>query len=346
MSLWTRALARSGATIDAGGAEPAPVDPLAALVADPTVSEILVNGAGQVWVERRGRLQRAPTRFASQEALRDACVRLVARAGRRLDDAEPMVDARLADGSRLNVVLPPLAPDGPLLTLRRFAPLPFTLSGLIERGTVTNEQASLLRACVEARLSIVIAGGTSSGKTSTLGALAGQIDADERIVTVEDAAELRIDRPHVVRLEGRPANLEGAGAVTIRDLVRNALRMRPDRLVVGEVRGGEALDMLQAMNTGHDGSLTTVHANGPADALRRIETMALMSGVDLPHAAIREQVATAVDVVVQQQRQSDGERRVVAIAAVEVGDRDWRLIDSGMLLERCRLRGVEPREWS
>jgi pilus assembly protein CpaF len=310
-----------GAALD----EHAPPDPLTALIADPAVDEILVNGPAHVWVERHGRLQRAAVRFADAEHLRDTCVRLVARAGRRLDDAEPMVDARLADGSRLNVVLPPLAPDGPLLTMRRFSARPFSVADLVERGSLAPELAELLVECVRARLNIVISGGTSSGKTSTLGALASTINADERIVTVEDAAELRIDRPHVARLEARPANLEGRGAVTIRELVRNALRMRPDRLVVGEVRGGEALDMLQAMNTGHDGSLTTVHANGPADALRRIETMALMSGLELPHAVVREQVATAIDVVVQQQRRGDGSRRIVSVGAVTPTGDGWTL---------------------
>jgi pilus assembly protein CpaF len=340
VTLWERALtaASTAAPLDVERAsEPVADDPLAALLADASVSELLVNGASEVWVEREGRLQPAGVRFADRDALRDACVRLAARAGRRVDDAEPMVDARLADGSRLNVVLPPLAPDGPVLTLRRFSPRPFTLAGLVERRSLTHEVAALLAACVAARLNIVISGGTSSGKTSTLGALAALSDASDRIVTVEDAAELRIDRPHVVRLEARPANLEGRGAVTIRDLVRNALRMRPDRLVVGEVRGGEALDMLQAMNTGHDGSLTTVHANTPADALRRIETMALMSAVELPHAAVREQVATAVDVVVQQQRCTGGERRIVAVRAVLRDGRGWALGDDGDVRERFAL---------
>ena len=309
MNLWERAQLGAAAAPEslagAGSEAPRP-DPLATLLNDPSVTEVIVNGPHEVWVERRGRLQRASLRFDDADALRDACVRLAARAGRRLDDAQPMVDARLADGSRLNVVLPPLAPDGPLLTLRRFAPRPFTLDELVELGSLTTGDASLLGRCVQARLSIVISGGTSSGKTSLLGALAARIDAAERIVTVEDAAELRIDRPHVARLEARGASLEGRGEVGIRELVRNALRMRPDRLVVGEVRGGEALDMLQAMTTGHDGSLTTVHAKSPDDALRRIELLALMAGLELPHAAVREQVASAFDVVVQVARRSDG----------------------------------------
>jgi pilus assembly protein CpaF len=338
MSLWERAQLGSAAAPDGvanAGSEPTRPDPLAALMNDAGITEVIVNGPHEVWIERRGRLQRASLRFDDAGALRDACVRLAARAGRRLDDAQPMVDARLADGSRLNVVLPPLAPDGPLLTLRRFSPHPFTLHELVELGSLSQEDASLLDACVRARLSIVISGGTSSGKTSLLGALAACIDAAERIVTVEDAAELRIDRPHVARLEARGASLEGRGEVGIRELVRNALRMRPDRLVVGEVRGGEALDMLQAMTTGHDGSLTTVHAKSPEDALRRIELLALMAGLELPHAAVREQVASAFDVVVQVTRRSDGERRLVSIHGVERDGRGWRLVPRAAVELRC-----------
>ncbi|HET6174116.1 MAG TPA: ATPase, T2SS/T4P/T4SS family [Gaiellales bacterium] len=338
MSLWERAqlsaaAAREGpAGADAAAARP---DPLATLLNDPSVTEVIANGPAEIWVERRGRLQRAPLRFDDAGALRDACVRLAARAGRRLDDAQPMVDARLADGSRLNVVLPPLAPDGPLLTLRRFAPRPFTLAELVELGSLTQSDAELLERCVRSRLSVVISGGTSSGKTSLLGALAARIDASERIVTVEDAAELRIDRPHVARLEARGASLEGTGEVGIRELVRNALRMRPDRLVVGEVRGGEALDMLQAMTTGHDGSLTTVHAKGPGDALRRIELLALMAGLELPYAAVRELVASAFDVVVQVARRSDGERRLVSVHGVERRGRAWELVPREAVAARC-----------
>ena len=338
MSLWERAQLGAAAAperpAEAGSVRARP-DPLAALLNDPGITEVIANGPHEVWIERRGRLQRASLRFDDAEALRDACVRLAARAGRRLDDAQPMVDALLADGSRLNVVLPPLAPDGPLLTLRRFAPRPFTLAELVELGSLTEDDAALLDACVQARLSIVISGGTSSGKTSLLGALAARIDAAERIVTVEDAAELRIDRPHVARLEARGASLEGRGEVGIRELVRNALRMRPDRLVVGEVRGGEALDMLQAMTTGHDGSLTTVHAKSPDDALRRIELLALMAGLELPHAAVREQVASAFDVVVQVARRSDGARRLVAIRGVERHGRGWQLVPRDAVERRC-----------
>jgi pilus assembly protein CpaF len=328
VSLWTRSQAAAAgvaATADAAG----PADPLAALMADPAVDEVLVNGPGQVWVERSGRLVPAGVAFADQESLRDACVRLVARAGRRLDESEPMVDARLADGSRINVVLPPIAPDGPLVSIRRFAPRPLSLDDLRERGTVDRRGADLLARAVGERRNVVICGATSSGKTVTLGALAGLIDARERIVTVEDAAELRIDRPHVVRLEGRLPNLEGRGAVPIRALVRNALRMRPDRLVVGEVRGPEALDMLQAMATGHDGSLSTVHATGPADALRRLETLALMSEVELPHSVVREQVAATIDLVAHQRRDPDGRRRIVEIAAVVPAPGGWRLAEAG-----------------
>jgi pilus assembly protein CpaF len=338
MSLWERAQLGAAAAPEGppdAGSDQARPEPLAALLSDPGITEVIANGPHEIWIERRGRLQRASLRFDDASALRDACVRLAARAGRRLDDAQPMVDARLADGSRLNVVLPPLAPDGPLLTLRRFAPRPFTLSELVELGSLAEADAALLDGCVRARLSIVISGGTSSGKTSLLGALAARIDAAERIVTVEDAAELRIDRPHVARLEARGASLEGRGEVGIRELVRNALRMRPDRLVVGEVRGGEALDMLQAMTTGHDGSLTTVHAKSPDDALRRIELLALMAGLELPHAAVREQVASAFDVVVQVARRGDGSRRLISINGVERHGRGWQLVSREAVERRC-----------
>jgi pilus assembly protein CpaF len=338
VSLWERAQLSAAAAIERPGSPDSVAlrpDPLAALLNDPSITEVIVNGPAEIWIERRGRLQRAALRFDDTGALRDACVRLAARAGRRLDDAQPMVDARLADGSRLNVVLPPLAPDGPLLTLRRFAPRPFTLTELVELGSFSQADADLLDCCVRSRLSLLISGGTSSGKTSLLGALAARIDASERIVTVEDAAELRIDRPHVARLEARGASLEGTGEVGIRELVRNALRMRPDRLVVGEVRGGEALDMLQAMTTGHDGSLTTVHAKSPDDALRRVELLALMAGLELPYAAVREQVASAFDVVVQVARQSDGERRLVSIDGVERRGRSWELVARAAVEARC-----------
>jgi pilus assembly protein CpaF len=314
VSLWERAQRSAAGAVESAPPAATRPDPLAALLNDPSITEVIVNGPAEVWIERRGRLQRAALRF---------------------DDAQPMVDARLADGSRLNVVLPPLAPDGPLLTLRRFAARPFSLAELVELGSLSAGDAALLDDCVQARLSVVISGGTSSGKTSLLGALAARIDAAERIVTVEDAAELHIDRPHVARLEARGASLDGRGEVGIRELVRNALRMRPDRLVVGEVRGGEALDMLQAMTTGHDGSLTTVHAKSPGAALRRIELLALMAGLELPHAAVREQVASAFDVVVQVERRPEGDRRLVSIHGVEQHGAGWALVPRDAVAQRC-----------
>jgi len=269
--------------------------PLEPLLADPAVDEVMVNGPGEVYVERAGRLSSTGVSFAGQAELMHAIERVLAPLGRRVDEAAPMCDARLPDGSRVNVVIPPLALDGPCLTVRRFRHEGYSLRELVELGTIPNDVSELLALCVAARAAVLVSGGTGSGKTTTLGALSGAIPGEERIVTIEDAAELRLRQRHVVRLESRPANVEGRGEVTIRQLVVNALRMRPDRIVVGEVRGPEALDMLQALNTGHDGSLTTVHANSPADALRRIETLALMAGVGLPHAAIRNQVASALD---------------------------------------------------
>ena len=265
---------------------------------------------------------REPVAFRDEEHLRQVIDRVVSSVGRRVDESSPMVDARLADGSRVNAVLPPVALDGPLLTIRKFGRRPIGVADMIASGSLTRGQAELLERCVRGRLNVVVSGGTGTGKTTLLNALAGFIDPSERIVTVEDAAELRLPQPHVARLESRPPNVEGRGEVTLRALVRNALRMRPDRIVVGEVRGGEALDMLQAMNTGHDGSLTTVHASSPADAVRRIETMALMAGLDLPHVAVREQVAAAVDVIVHLVREGDGSRRV---RFVDGRGRDGRL---------------------
>jgi len=288
--------------------------PLEPLLADPAVDEVMVNGAGSVYVERRGRLERSGASFESEAALMHAIERILAPLGRRVDEASPLCDARLADGSRVNVVIPPLSLSGPCLTIRRFRREGFSLSDLVGNGTLPATAAELLAVAVAARASILVSGGTGSGKTTTLNALTGAIPGEERIVTIEDAAELRLRQRHVVRLESRPASLEGRGEVTIRQLVRNALRMRPDRIVVGEVRGGEALDLLQALNTGHDGSLSTVHANSPEDALRRLETLALMADVALPHAAVREQVAGAVDLVVHQARQADGSRAVTSIA--------------------------------
>jgi pilus assembly protein CpaF len=290
--------------------------PLEPLLRDPAVDEVMVNGPGAVWVERRGRLERVEIAFASEAELRHAIERIVAPLGRRVDEASPLVDARLPDGSRVSVVVPPLALDGPVLTIRRFRQRGMTPEDLVELGTLTAGLSDFLRRCVVARLNVLISGGTGSGKTTTLNALSRFIPAGERIVTIEDAAELRLQQPHVVRLEARPANLEGRGEVTIRRLVLGALRMRPDRIVVGEVRGGEALDMLLAMSSGHEGSLSTIHAGATEEAVRRVETLALMADVELPHAAIRERVAEALDLVVHQERCRDGVRRVVAVSEV------------------------------
>ncbi|HET6550512.1 MAG TPA: CpaF family protein [Solirubrobacter sp.] len=290
--------------------------PLEPLLADPAVDEIMVSGTSPVWVERGGRLEPTGVRFEREGDLRDAIERILAPLGRRADEAEPIADARLPDGSRVNVVLPPLALDGPALTIRRFRRRGFAPDELVENGTLTRPLLAFLARAVRARATILVCGGTGSGKTTTLNALSSFVGEGERVVTIEDAAELRLRQPHVVRLEARPPNLEGRGEVTIRRLVRNALRMRPDRIIVGEVRGPEALDLLTALSTGHDGSLSTVHAGSPAEALRRIEVLALMADVDLPHAAIREQVADAFDLVVCQARTADGARRVVAVAEV------------------------------
>jgi pilus assembly protein CpaF len=290
--------------------------PLEPLLADPAVDEVMVNGTAPVWVERAGRLEVTGVAFADEAALRHAIERVLAPLGRRVDEAEPLCDARLPDGSRVNVVLPPLAVDGPVLTIRRFGRRALDADALLARGTWSAPLRDFLARAVRARLNILVSGGTGSGKTTTLGALASFVGESERIVTIEDTAELRLAQPHVVRLEARPPSVEGRGEVTIRRLVRNALRMRPDRIVVGEVRGPEALDMLAAMTTGHDGSLCTVHAGSPSEALRRVETLALMADVGLPHAAIREQVADALDLVVHQARVAGGERRIVAVSEV------------------------------
>ncbi|MEV0720361.1 CpaF family protein [Asanoa sp. NPDC050611] len=290
-----------------------PVEPL---LRDPDITEIMVNGPDRIYVERFGQIHQVDAAFVDEEHLRRVIDRIVWRVGRRVDEASPMVDARLPDGSRVNVVLPPIALDGPMLTIRKFAREAFTVEDLIGFGTVSPELAQLLYACVRGRLDVVISGGTGSGKTTTLNVLSGFIPANERIVTIEDAAELQLRQEHVLRLEARPPNIEGRGEITIRDLVRNALRMRPDRIVVGEVRDGAALDMLQAMNTGHNGSLTTVHANAPRDSIARLETMAMMAGLDLPVRAIREQVSSAVDLIIHQERMRDGARRVTQVAEV------------------------------
>jgi pilus assembly protein CpaF len=290
--------------------------PLEVLLADPEVEEVMVNGPDTVFVERRGMLETTDVRFEDEEDLRNAIERILAPLGRRVDELSPMVDARLADGSRVNVVIPPLAIDGPTLSIRRFGAVRPGPDRLVELGTITAEQRRLLAEAVAARRSVLVSGGTGSGKTTLLNALSSFIAPRERVVTIEDAAELRLQQPHVVRLESRSAGVEGRGEVTIRDLLRNALRMRPDRIVIGEVRGVEALDLLTALNTGHGGALSTVHANSPGDALRRLETLALMAGVGLPYAAIAEQVQRGIDLVVHIERRSDGSRRVAEIADV------------------------------
>jgi pilus assembly protein CpaF len=290
--------------------------PLEDLLADSTVEEVMVNGPSQVYVERSGRIEAVDAGFADEEELRNAIERILAPLGRRIDELSPMVDARLADGSRVNAVIPPLAIDGPALSIRRFGASRPGPRELLELGTLTKDQLALLEQAVAERRSVLVSGGTGSGKTTLLNALSGFISPQERLVTIEDAAELRLRGRHVVRLESRPAGVEGRGEVTIRDLLRNALRMRPDRIVIGEVRGAEALDLLTALNTGHRGALSTVHANSPADALARLETLALMAGLGLPHEAIADQVRRGIDVVVHLERQADGARRVTEIADV------------------------------
>jgi len=304
--------------------------PLEELLSDSSVEEVMVNRADEVYVERHGRIEATTVRFASERALRDAIERILAPLGRRVDEMSPMVDARLSDGSRVNVVIPPLSVDGPALSIRRFTATRPDPDELVGSGTLTAELRDLLAAAVRERRSILISGGTGSGKTTMLNALSTYIGAEERVITIEDAAELRLRQPHVVRLESRPPSVEGRGEVTIRDLLRNALRMRPDRIVIGEVRGREALDLLTALNTGHDGALSTVHANSPTDALRRLETLALMAGIGLPHDAIREQVRRGIQIVVHLARARAGERRVMEVgevvsAAGGVGVRElWR----------------------
>jgi pilus assembly protein CpaF len=330
--------------------------PLQRLLDDPTVTEIMVNGPDMVYVEKNGKLTRSSARFASEEHLRRVIERIVSRVGRRIDESSPLVDARLSDGSRVNAVVPPLAFNGSSLTIRKFSADPFKVADLIGFGTLTPEMAELLQACVQARLNIIVSGGTGTGKTTLLNVLSSFIPDGERIITIEDAVELQLQQDHVVRLESRPSNIEGKGEISIRDLVRNSLRMRPDRIVVGEVRGGECLDMLQAMNTGHDGSLSTVHANSPRDAIARLETLVLMAGMDLPLRAIREQLSSAVDVIVQLSRLRDGTRRVTAVTEVQgmegqtVTLQDAFLFDysagldaSGRFLGRPVPTGVRPR---
>jgi len=327
--------------------------PLEPLLRDPDITEIMVNRADSIFIERAGRLHATDLRFSDEDHLRRTIDRIVSRVGRRIDEASPMVDARLPDGSRVNAVLPPIALDGCSLTIRKFAKDPFTAKDLVTMGTLSRAATDVLEACVRGRLNVLISGGTGSGKTTTLNVMSGFIPDDERIVTVEDAAELQLSQPHVLRLESRPANVEGVGQVTIRDLVRNTLRMRPDRIIVGEVRDAAALDMLQAMNTGHDGSLSTVHANTPRDALSRIETMVLMAGMDLPVRVIREQVASAINLVVQQARMRDGSRHITQISEITglEGDTilmqdlfafDYNAEDRGQTMGKMVATGITP----
>jgi len=325
--------------------------PLEKLLADESITEIMVNGAKQVYVERKGKLMQSDVTFYDNEQLLNVIDRIVSPLGRHIDEANPMVDARLQDGSRVNAVIAPLSLKGPLLTIRKFSKKPLTVQNLIDYGSLTLKMAAFLEACVKGRLNVVVSGGTGSGKTTLLNVLSAYIPFDERIVTIEDAAEIQLQQQHVLTLEARPANLEGTGQVSIRDLVRNALRMRPDRIIVGEVRGGEALDMLQAMNTGHDGSLTTGHANSTRDMLARLETMVLMAGMNLPLPAIRQQIASAIDIIVQQSRMRDGSRKVIGISEVlgmegevivtqEIFTYDY---GDGRTPGRFRATGIKPR---
>jgi pilus assembly protein CpaF len=290
--------------------------PLETLMKDPEITDILVNTHANVFVERYGKLERTDVRFRDDAHLMQIIERIVTRVGRRVDESSPMVDARLVDGSRVNAIVPPLALDGPILSIRRFGAERLTINDLIQFNSLPPQIAEVAAACVKSRLNVLISGGTGAGKTTLLNCLSNYIPENERIVTIEDSAELKLQQPHVVRLETRPPNIEGLGTITQRDLVRNALRMRPDRIIVGEVRGGEALDMMQAMNTGHDGSISTIHANSARDALSRLETMMLMAGISLPERALREQIASALDLIVQLARLSDGSRRLVEFAEV------------------------------
>jgi len=329
--------------------------PINSLLMDPTVSEVMVNGPHLVYVERNGKLEKTSVKFRDNEHVLHVIEKIVSPIGRRIDESSPMVDARLPDGSRVNAIIPPLALKGPTITIRKFSRDPFTVDDLINFGTLTPEMAKFIEACVKIRLNIVVYGGTGSGKTTTLNVLSSFIPPDERIITIEDAAELQLRQEHVVSLETRPPNVEGKGAVLMRDLVRNALRMRPDRIIVGEVRGGEALDMLQAMNTGHDGSITTGHANSPRDMIARLETMVLMAGMELPSRAIREQIASAIDLIIQQNRLRDGSRKIVNITEVQGMEGDTVVLqdifvfeqrgvdENGRIIGRLRPTGIRPK---
>jgi pilus assembly protein CpaF len=328
--------------------------PLQPLLEDDTITEVMVNGAKNIYIERKGKLHRVPVTFENNEHVLRIIDRIVAPLGRRIDESSPYVDARLQDGSRVNAVIPPISLVGPVLTIRKFSKNPITVEQLVQFGSISMEALQFLKACVEARLNIIISGGTGSGKTTLLNVMSGFIPDDERIVTIENAAELQLRQEHVVTLESRPPNIEGRGEITIRDLVINSLRMRPERIIVGECRGGETLDMLQAMNTGHDGSMTTAHANSPRDTLSRIETMCLMAGMDLPVRAIREQVASAIDVIVQQERMRDGTRKVVTVAEVsgmegdvitmtDIFSFEQTGVEAGKIIGRLRPTGLRPK---
>ena len=314
--------------------------PITGLLADSNITEIMVNGPDHIYIESHGKLVLTDAKFKNDNHVLHVIKKIVAPIGRRIDESSPMVDARLPNGSRVNAIIPPLSIDGPSITIRKFAEDPFKVEDLVGFGTLNSKMAEMIKYCVQGRLNIVVSGGTGSGKTTTLNVLSSFIPENERIVTIEDAAELQLSQEHVVRLETRPANVEGKGEVTIRDLVKNSLRMRPDRIIVGEVRSGEALDMLQAMNTGHDGSLTTGHANTPRDMLSRIETMVLMSGMNLPIKAIRDQVASAIDVIVQQSRLMDGSRRITHITEVQGMEGDVIILQD---IYRFEQRGLDNK---
>lgn len=328
--------------------------PIEPLLADESITEVMVNGPKNIYIERKGKIEKTKIAFDSDEHVQRIIDRIVSPLGRRVDESSPYVDARLPDGSRVNAIIPPLALNGPTLTIRKFAKDPLTVENLLDFGTITPEAIEFMRACVTARLNVVISGGTGSGKTTTLNVLSQFIPEEERIVTIENAAELQLHQDHVVTLESRPPNIEGKGEVTIRDLVINSLRMRPDRIIVGECRGGEALDMLQAMNTGHDGSLTTCHSNSPRDTLARLETMCLMAGMDLPLRAIREQMASAIDLILHQERMRDGSRKVVSISEVQGMEGDVIVMsdifafeqtdfEADRVIGRLRPTGIRPK---